>query len=177
LANGGIAGVLAIFGAALPSPHWYIAALGSLGAATADTWGREVGVLSRRAPFLVTTLKPVEPGRSEAVSLLGSVMGAIGGLLIALRGGLWVAPEVQVKILVLVLLSSILGAFLDSLLGATRQAQFQCRICGALTERKSHCDAPALRARGWRFVTNDAVNILCTSAGGAAAGLLSVLYL
>jgi uncharacterized protein (TIGR00297 family) len=173
LANGGIAGVLVVVGFLFPSPHWYVAALGSVGAATADTWGTEVGVLSRRPPLLLTTFKVVERGTSGGVSLLGSSIGALGGISIGVSGMLWVDPAVRAQTALIVALSAVLGGFLDSLLGASIQAQYRCACCSSLAERSSHCGIPADHVRGVRFITNDTVNLLCTAFGGVMAGVLS----
>jgi uncharacterized protein (TIGR00297 family) len=173
LANGGIAGVMVMADFLFPSPHWYVAALGSVGAATADTWGTEIGVLSHRSPLLLTTLKTVEPGTSGGLSLLGSSIGGLGGIIIGVSGILWVDPGARVQTILIVAFSAVLGAFLDSLLGATTQAQYQCSICLSRTERSSHCEIPAIRVRGVRFITNDTVNLVCTASGGMMAGIFS----
>ncbi|WP_036586443.1 DUF92 domain-containing protein, partial [Paenibacillus darwinianus] len=64
------------------------------------------------------------------------------------------------------------GAFADSVLGATVQAMYRCRVCGSETERAAHCGPPAELVRGLRMMTNDLVN-LCASvfAGLLATGL------
>ncbi|MFL5732007.1 MAG: DUF92 domain-containing protein [Chloroflexia bacterium] len=86
LANGGVAALLAVAYRLAPSQGavFFAAFLGALGAATADTWATEIGVLSRRPPRLITTGKPVAAGASGGVTWLGSVTGAAGALCLGL---------------------------------------------------------------------------------------------
>ena len=45
-----------------------------------------------------------------------------------------------------------------------------CPACGAFTERREHdCGASTSPAGGWRWMTNDAVNLVATLVGAATA--------
>jgi uncharacterized protein (TIGR00297 family) len=174
LANGGVAACCAVLSAAFPGAGWPLAALlGALAAANADTWATEIGALSRRPPRMVTTLRPAPPGASGAVSPQGSLASLAGALLIGLVAaapGLLLGPPGVLAATA----GGVLGSVLDSLLGATLQAQYRCPRCGRLTERRVHCaDAtPMPRARGIGGFGNDAVNAAATLAGAASAALL-----
>ena len=88
LANGGFAAALAlVVGIVTRDSPWYpiltLAYLGALSAAAADTWATELGLLSPRAPRLITTGEFVSAGRSGGVTtagLLASLAGAAGPL-------------------------------------------------------------------------------------------------
>src|SRR5574340_230608 len=79
LANGGVAGLLAIAQAILPGANFlWAAAAGTLAAVNADTWATELGILSPVNPRLITTGKVVEKGTSGGISLTGT-LAALGG--------------------------------------------------------------------------------------------------
>ena len=66
-------------------------------------------------------------------------------------------------------LAGVVGSAVDSLLGATVQAGFECPACRRPTERAVHaCGTACRHVRGVRWMTNDTVNLLAVSA---AAGL------
>lgn len=185
LANGLVGALLAAAAALAPRPELPLAFLGSLGAVTADTWATEVGVLSRRPPRDLIRGRPVSPGTSGAVSLLGAAAalagaGFIGGLaaLLAVLGGGWAAVPPPVPALVAAaIVGGMAGSLADSLLGATIQGLFWCPYCRTYTERPRHgCGNPAELIRGLTLLDNDGVNLAC-SLVGAAAGLAGLLLL
>src|SRR5207248_11392439 len=83
-ANGGIATLLALGYGLVPSASLQkllqAGYSGALATATADTWATELGVLSLQQPRLITTGKPVAPGTSGGITLLGSAAAALGAL-------------------------------------------------------------------------------------------------
>jgi len=165
-ANGGLLALLVVLNAITPSPAWYLSSLGFVAAATADTWGTEIGTLARTQPVLVTTLQRVEPGRSGAISTIGTAAGFIGALSVAMVGLPWLSEGRTAEALLLIVSAGALGSIVDSLLGATIQAQYRCSVCMKVTERKDHCGLSCSLAHGFRWVTNDVVNFLCTASAG-----------
>ena len=47
-------------------------------------------------------------------------------------------------------------------LGSLAQAKYRCVSCGALSEKRNHCEASTQLHAGVRFITNDTVNLLST---------------
>jgi uncharacterized protein (TIGR00297 family) len=170
-ANGGVAALAAAaYGIGLGT-SWLAAAAGSLAAATADTWATELGVLYGANPRRITDWRPSEPGTSGAISWQGSLAALVGA---GLLGGLgaWCTGETALAVSGIV--GGLAGASLDSLLGASVQAQFYCPACAKRTEHSpTHtCGTPTRQVSGWRWLANDGVNALATLAGGLTGLLL-----
>ena len=146
--------------------------LGALAAAAADTWATEVGLLARRQPRLVTTLKRVAAGTSGGVTPEG-LAGSIGG---ALSVGLaWSVAVGGRDGLPTALIAGVCGSLVDSLVGATLQALFWCPTCSMPTEAAVHptCGRPTQKLRGFAWVTNDTVNAVATLSGAIMATVLT----
>lgn len=181
-ANGGVAAAAVVAGVLWPHPVWAAAYAGAVATATADTWATEVGAFSRRPPVLVTTGAPVAPGRSGAVSPLGTCAGAAGAVLIALSSAIsWelvspAASHLTASALLPVAAGGFLGMLADSVLGATAQERFVCCACGAFTEQPRHFCRPggagARRAGGWPWFNNDTVNFTSALIGASVAAAL-----
>ena len=73
LANGGIAGMIMIIQVLYPNPLNYLAYLGSLAAAAADTWATEIGMHWGRKPRLISNFKSVPLGTSGGVTIAGII--------------------------------------------------------------------------------------------------------
>ncbi|MNV84220.1 hypothetical protein D3C71_1780790 [compost metagenome] len=68
------------------------------------------------------------------------------------------------------------GAFTDSILGATVQLMNRCTVCGREVESTHHCGKKVEYARGWKWMTNDAVNAISSIVGGAIALLCGMMF-
>ena len=177
LANGGVAGMLAICWHYTGADICYYAFLGSLAAATADTWGTELGVFSRQVPRSILNFKQVTMGTSGGITTVGTTGAAAGAGLLTLAG--WIIPVGDIeaffpwKVFLIITIAGILGAMFDSLLGATIQAQYRCPTCDKITEKTEHCGNDSLELyRGFRWINNDVVNFACTATGA----VLVLLY-
>ncbi|MDB5035873.1 MAG: rane protein [Chlorobi bacterium] len=172
-ANGGVAGIIVIIHHFHPDPSIFIAYLGALAAAAADTWGTEIGVMSGGRTISLLTLRRVEVGRSGGVSAMGS-LGAVAGAASVAASAAWWSDDPLRTILPVV--AGTAGMLADSLLGATLQAGYRCRRCGMRTERSIHCGDPAEPVTGFRWMNNDLVNLLCCATGGGIAWLLAACF-
>ncbi len=150
VANAGVPAVLAVFAATTPHADLYLAAFaGAFAAALSDTMSSEIGELRGRRTVLITTWAPVPPGTDGGVSLVGTLAGVAGALVIAVLGwavGFYSAPGIA-----MVAFAGLLGTFADSLAGAT------------------------LERRG--LLDNHAVNLLNTLVGALAVAGLMLGYL
>ncbi|MFB6110222.1 MAG: TIGR00297 family protein [Halodesulfurarchaeum sp.] len=117
---------------------------GSVATALADTLSSEIGGLYDR-PRLITTLSRVEPGTDGAVTWQGELAGVAGAASIGLLA-LAVLP-IPGPGVVVIAAAGFLGMTVDSLVGATIEG---------------------------RYVGNQAVNFIATSAGGCAGALLAL---
>lgn len=179
LANGGVGLLAAALYFATDSPVWSVAYTASFAAANADTWSSEVGVLSRGRPRSILTWRLVDPGVSGGVSVLGLSAGAAGSAAVALIGlgalALFGGAVPFAAAATAVTIGGFSGTVIDSLLGATVQAQYMDRETGAYTERRTGPVGENELRRGFRFVTNDAVNFAACLAGTAVGTIVYLL--
>ena len=179
LANGAIAIVsVTLFGLS-HDPIFAAAFLGAVSTSAADTLATELGLLNPHEPKLITDLnRKVRPGTSGGVSMLGEVASTFGALLIGITA--WVTGFAGIASLSLVaisLVAGLLGSTVDSLLGATIQAVFECPSCKKVTEKKIHCSYSTTLVRGNQWVDNNTVNFLSTISGSIIAALMYLLIL
>ena len=110
VSNGIISVIMAIFGN-------YAGFIGAISTATADTLASEIGVLSK--PILITSKERVKPGTDGGISVLGTVAGLIGALIIGVSAFIVnVSPDITHSICIAIV-AGMVGCFADSLLGAT----------------------------------------------------------
>ncbi|MFY9558704.1 MAG: DUF92 domain-containing protein [Terriglobales bacterium] len=125
---------------------WLVATAAALAEAATDTVASEVGQSGSRTALLITTWKPVTAGTDGGITIVGTIAGAIAGLLIAAvvaLGGM--IPHAQLWIPAV---AGFAGMLLDSVLGAT------------------------LQRRAW--MNNEAVNLFGTLAAAAFGYAISV---
>jgi uncharacterized protein (TIGR00297 family) len=170
LANGGAAAAcIALaprFGAPLAA-----AFAGSFAAASADTWGTEIGAFARGRPRSILSFRPVHAGISGGISLIGTLAEIGGAAIVAIA-----AVLVHVAPLIAVLAGGVAGALVDSALGASLQALRHCPRCDRDCETDPHvCGTATTLIRGASWFGNDAVNLAATLTGAVVAGGLMLL--
>jgi uncharacterized protein (TIGR00297 family) len=166
LANGGIAAICALAATRGGAP-FAAGFAGAFAAASADTWGTEIGMLSGRPPVSILTLRPLRVGLSGGITLLGIAASLAGALCVA-----WAASLVGIAPLRSVALGGVAGAVLDSILGASLQALRWCPVCACDCETRRHrCGTPTVLRRGVNWMENDAVNLAATLCGAIVAAL------
>lgn len=169
LANGAVAALCAL-GAAWVAPRYRFAFAGALAAATADTWGTEIGTLIARTPRSLITFRRVASGLSGGVTWPGTAAEIAGAVTLALVAAL----VLEQRAFAPVALAGLAGAFVDSLLGASVQSLRWCPYCKRATEREPHlCGANTRPLRGLAWFGNDTVNFTATLTGAIVAYLLA----
>jgi uncharacterized protein (TIGR00297 family) len=180
LANGGVASTFVLVQfvmktvflsrGVLASLDWsWVAFAASLAAVNADTWATELGVLSRSQPRLITSGAIVERGASGGVTLAGTAAALGGAAFIAVLAALLasLASVTPARVFLYVTFGGLVGALIDSALGASVQAIYYCPACQKETERHPlhSCGTPTSLRRGWKWLDNDWVNAACALSG------------
>jgi uncharacterized protein (TIGR00297 family) len=172
-ANGGIGLLLALIYHFIPDTKIYIMFLASFAAANADTWGTEIGTYFKKTTRSIINFKKVPPGTSGGVSGAGSIGGVAGAALVALSGIYFLPPQSDsLAVFGIVTTSGLLGALIDSYVGALFQAEYTCPECKIKTERLIHCDINTEMTAGIKWINNDMVNFICTLSGAVIAFIL-----
>jgi uncharacterized protein (TIGR00297 family) len=170
LANGWTAALGGLLVPGTPGLGWAVLA-GGLAAAQADTWATEIGGLARRPPVLITTGRRVPPGTSGGITPLGTAAGIGGAVLLATLA--W-SVGLSAALARAAALGGTAGMLIDSLLGASVQAAYRCPRCEVHGETPADgCGVAASLVHGWRWMTNDGVNLMATGLGAATAVALT----
>jgi uncharacterized protein (TIGR00297 family) len=111
-----------------------------------DTTASEIGKAYGKRTFLITTLKPVARGTEGAVSLEGTLAGAIASIAIAFIA--WVIGSIDLLGLACCVIAAFIATNIESLIGATLQTKYQ-------------------------WLTNEIVNFINTAIGAIVAIAIS----
>jgi uncharacterized protein (TIGR00297 family) len=134
LSNGLLPSILA-FLSPFTGPMPFIA---SIAAVTADKYASEIGVLDAREPISVLEFKPVKPGTSGAMSMMGTVGSLAGAIAIGLASifvfGLDPTQALIIGFAGLAgsIVDTIFGVFEERGLGTKGTTNFICSLTGAL---------------------------------------------
>ncbi len=112
-----------------------------------DTTASEVGKVYGKRTFLMTSLSPVPPGTEGAVSVEGTVAGAVASVVLAVFG--WTVELIDPVGIVICVIAAFIGTSLESVIGATLQPKYV-------------------------WMTNEVVNAINTVLGASAAILIAL---
>jgi len=134
LSNGLLPSILALL-SPLTGPMPFIA---SMAAVTADKFGSEIGVLDPKDPVSIFDLKPVKPGTSGAMSMLGSIGSLAGSCSISVAA--MFVFNINPSQAFMITLAGVLGGMFDTVFGVLEEkgigtkgtTNFICSVVGAL---------------------------------------------
>lgn len=170
LANGGLGSIFALAEFFLGGAAFGVLFLGSMSTAAADTVATELGLLSDRKPRLIT--RPgtfVSPGTSGGVTTLGFVGAVLATVVIGVMALMLKVLSIGPLVILICAAGGLVGAVVDSVLGAAVQRKGYCSVCLKPTESLRHCGERTHRTSGLRFVENNMVNLMATLVGAASA--------
>jgi uncharacterized protein (TIGR00297 family) len=153
----------------------------AIGASCADTWSTEIGTTATQEPVWILNLsKQVPRGTSGGVTVKGTAASFLGSLMIGslyLLSSLLISGYSNLIIIgsLVIIFAGFSGSVIDSLLGATGQAVFQCPSCKKLTEKKKHPRCNYVETKlvsGKKWLNNDVVNLLSS----LLAGLIGLFF-
>ncbi len=173
LANGGVAalgGILALLGFA---DIGRLIVTGSFAAAAADTWSTEWGRPLGGHPLSLRTFRQSEPGRSGAISFVGTVASLSGAASVALAS--FAVDILSGKETILIFLAGAWGGLIDSLAGAWVQGVWE-NSDGSITEHKQPGTSEQRLVQGVAWIDNNAINLICTIAGATGAIGLMLIF-
>lgn len=163
-ANGGVGLIISVLYYFYQSPVFLLAYAVSFAEATADTWASEVGVLSKSKPINILNFKPLEKGMSGGISILGTTFAFLGASFISFIyfiASVITYRDIKQSLIysILCLVIGFIGSIVDSILGASVQAQYYCEDLKTITEKKEYKGKPNKLIKGIAFINNDMVNL------------------
>lgn len=135
------------------NPRFELIALSIFSAAAADTFGSEIGMLFPGKVYNILNGRPVPPGLSGGVSVMGILASLLGSFSISLLA----LPKFGLSGLAVATILGLVGSLVDSVLGASIQRKYRGHD-GRLQDRREN--AEAILEKGWHFVSNNTVNLL-----------------
>ena len=175
MANGAVTSIAALLFYVTGNDMWQMAFIISLAAANADTWASEIGVLSKRQPIHIFSLKAVEKGTSGAVSILG-LLSSLGGSILIVAISSILLPVSSTAIFLFMIVCGLAGSLIDTILGALVQVIYKCAQCGIITEKSMHCGQNTTMIKGISFINNDAVNLLSIMLATLLGALVFIIF-
>ena len=132
---------------------YYAVLASSLG----DTLSSSLGGLSKNKPVNIFTMEKLEKGASGGVTLLGTFVSLLGGIIIGL---VYLLKVYDLEGFIIISVLALLGSLFDSIMGILLQAQYRCVACKEVVEEAKHCKQKTKLIRGYAFIDNNIVNLL-----------------
>lgn len=150
-----------------------LAGAGSLAAAGADTWATEIGTLYGGAPWSLRSFSRVPAGTSGAITIAGTLAMIAGAITLALLACAFnlipredLGPDLTALTVGTIAVGGMVGALVDTIVGAWLQERRWCPRCTVETEQETHsCGTITIHHRGVSGLNNDWVNVLCSLTG------------
>ncbi len=185
MVNSLIPAILALLFVLIKHPILAIMAAGALATSLADTFGTEIGSISKKSTY--SALKPwvkKERGSPGAISVLGTLASAVGATLIGIIGFIvaqYDSYAVLPKYLWIIIPTSIIGGFIgsyfDSVFASTIQRLNKCTKCNKITEKNTHCSIPTVYYSGIKWIRNDLINLLAIVIGAMISGAIFLTFM
>ena len=174
IVNGGAGGLALLLCTVYAHPALPVVYYAAVAEFFTDTMASDIGTLSQRMPYDPFRRRPVARGTSGGMTPLGTLSALLASILAAL---LSMGAGLSLGEAAIVGGAAFLGMLCDSALGSLLQAKYRCPVCGAYTERPTHCDTPAERTSGLSFLNNSAVNLICTVISALLAAVAYLCFL
>ncbi len=158
IANGLSACIMALMYVLSKKELYITASVAAFAEAFTDSLASDVGIYSKTQPVDIVKMKKVERGTSGGVSILGCTAALCGAVLVALYDT--TIRSFNLKNSISIIISSMLGMFIDSILGSTVQLKYRCVVCGKVTEKLEHCEKETEKIGGFKPFDNDIVNLV-----------------
>lgn len=135
--------------------RFYVMFYCTIGSSLADTLASSIGLFSKKTPLNPLTFHKMKKGESGAVSVLGLIASAAGGLIIGLI--YYFKYSIVINLIIIILMST-LGSYIDSLIGSCLQARYKCPKCHEIVEVSVHCKTKTRLYSGLTWINNNVVN-------------------
>lgn len=179
IANGGAAFIIGIIHLFTHGELTVLALFAAFAATNADTWASELGILSRKRPISIINFKPVQKGISGGITFLGchaSVGGSFLITMVYIPAMLLQNMDCQEIIInsILIFSAGVIGASIDSILGALVQPVYVHTDSGRFTEKEFQNGTKNRKIKGFYFFSNDMINFISSGFAVCIAVLIKI---
>ena len=168
-ANGGVALLICVISHFYQNNFLYYTFIAAIAAANSDTWGTEIGKLSKKKPVDILSRRQLDKGESGGITTIGLIGSLFGSLLLSATGYLL---NVDARIALLIFISGFFASLFDSILGSTFQSRFISQSGLIISESYSKNYYLLTGKKGFN---NDAVNFFCTVSAPLSLIIMNII--